>query len=73
MQLRLLTERKNCTQQRKEDKEQQASYAKEYVAKVEAELQKICDGILALMDKNLIPSASRIAGAEGHQQRTLKR
>ena len=38
--------------------EQQASYAREYVAKVEAELQKICDGILALMDKNLIPSAS---------------
>ena len=25
------------------------------------------------MDKNLIPSARRIAGAEGHQQRTLKR
>merc|ERR1712012_78185 len=38
--------------------EQQASYAREYVAKVEGELQKICDGILALMDKNLIPSAS---------------
>ena len=38
--------------------DQQASYAREYVAKVEAELQKICDGILALMDKNLIPSAS---------------
>ena len=36
-------------------------------------LQKICDGILALMDKNLIPSARRIAGAEGHQQRTVKR
>ena len=45
---------------------------KEFVAKVEAELQKICEGILALMDKNLIPSARRIAGAEGHQQRTLK-
>merc|ERR1711955_932 len=38
--------------------DQQASYAREYVAKVEAELQKICDGILALMDKNLIPSAT---------------
>ena len=25
------------------------------------------------MDKNLIPSARRMAGAEGHQQRTLKR
>ena len=43
------------------------------VAKVEAELQKICDDILALLDKNLIPSARRIAGAEGHQQRTPKR
>ena len=36
---------------------------------MEAELQKICDDILALMDKNLIPSARRIAGAEGHQQK----
>ena len=60
-------EETNCTQQRKQDNEQQASYAKEYVAKVEAEFQKICDGILALMDKNFIPSA-----AEGHQQGTLK-
>ena len=33
----------------------------------EAEFQKICDAILALMDKNLIPSARRIAGTEGHQ------
>ena len=46
---------------------------KEYVAKVEAELQKICDDILALMEKNPIPSARRIAGAEGHQRRTPKR
>ena len=53
----------NGTQQRKQDNEQQASYAKEYVAKVEAGLQKICEGILALMDKNLIPLAARIAGA----------
>ena len=36
--------------------EQLASYAREYVAKVEGELQKIRDGILALMDKELIPS-----------------
>ena len=36
------------------DKEQQAAYAREYAASVEAELQKICDGILALMDENLI-------------------
>ena len=46
---------------------------REYVAKVETELQKIGDDILALVDKNLIPSARRIAGAEVHQQRTLKR
>ena len=49
------------------------STTKEYVAKVEAELAKICEGIITLMDKNLIPSARRIARAEGHQQRTLKR
>ena len=35
--------------------EQLASYAREYVAKVEGELQKIRDGILALTDKELIP------------------
>ena len=46
---------------------------REYVVKVETELQKIGDDILALVDKNLIPSARRIAGAEVHQQRTLKR
>ena len=38
--------------------EQLASYAREYIAKVEGELQKIRDGILALMDKKLVPSAS---------------
>ena len=41
-----------------EGKEQLASNAREYIAEVERELQKIRDGILALMDKNLIPSAS---------------
>ena len=41
-----------------EGKEQLASHAREYIAEVERELQKIRDGILALMDKNLIPSAS---------------
>ena len=41
--------------------------------KMEAEFQKICDDILALTDRNLIPSARRIAGTEGHQQRTPKR
>ena len=39
-------------------KEQQASHAREYVGKVEGELQRIRGGILALMDENLIPSAS---------------
>ena len=39
-------------------KEQLASYAREYVAKVEGELQRIRDGIPALMDENLIPSTS---------------
>ena len=34
------------------------THAREYIAEVEGELQKIRDGILALMDKNLIPSAS---------------
>ena len=38
--------------------EQQASLAREYVVKVEAELQKICDRVLALMDKHLIPASS---------------
>merc|ERR1711979_95796 len=33
---------------------EQASYAKEYCGKVEAELQKICDTILKLLDGNLI-------------------
>ena len=38
--------------------EQLASYAREYVAKVEDELQKIREGVLALMDKKLIRSPS---------------
>merc|ERR1712154_435372 len=33
-------------------------YAKEYCAKVEAELQKICDTILGLLDKNLIAQST---------------
>ena len=70
--LRLLTER-NKLHTTKQDNEQYASYAKENVAKVEAELQKIYDGILALMDKNLTPSVRRIAEAEGHQQMTPNR
>merc|ERR1711920_556642 len=38
--------------------EANAGWAKEYCSKVEAELQKICDTILGLLDKNLIPKAS---------------
>merc|ERR1712056_114083 len=38
--------------------EEQAKHAKEYCAKVEGELQKICDKILALLDGNLIGKAS---------------
>ena len=44
--------------EKSEGKEQLASHAREYIAEMEGELQKIRDGILALMDKNLIPSAS---------------
>merc|ERR1712060_8656 len=38
--------------------EEQAKHAKEYCAKVESELQKICDTILTLLDANLITKAS---------------
>merc|ERR1712046_333647 len=38
--------------------ESNAGYAKEYCAKVETELQKICNTILGLLDSNLIPKAS---------------
>ena len=41
-----------------EGDQQQAAFAREFVVEVAAELQKICDGILVLMDKSLIPSAS---------------
>merc|ERR550525_1005458 len=34
----------------------QAGFAKEYCGKVEAELQKICDTILGLLDTKLIPN-----------------
>ena len=46
-------------EQKKKSKgeEQLASYAREYVAKVEGELQKIREGVLALTDKNLIQLA----------------
>merc|ERR1712183_1066957 len=35
--------------------EENAKYAQEYCAKVETELQKICDTILGLLDGSLIP------------------
>merc|ERR1712232_783467 len=38
--------------------EEQAKYAKEYCGKVEAELLKICDTILGLLDGSLISKAS---------------
>ena len=38
--------------------EQQADHAREHAIELEAELQKIYDGILTLMDENLTPSAS---------------
>merc|ERR1711971_789066 len=38
--------------------EEQAKWAKEYCQKVEAELQKICDTILGLLDNNLIAKAT---------------
>ena len=38
--------------------EQQAAHVREYFVKAEAELPEIHDGILTLMDKNRIPSAS---------------
>ena len=38
--------------------EQQAPHAREHVPKVEGEIQRIHDGIPALMDENLIPSSS---------------
>ena len=37
---------------------QRAAHARECAVNVEEELQKICDGILELMDKNLTPSTS---------------
>eukprot|EP00419_Tripos_fusus_P086814 CAMPEP_0172847666 /NCGR_PEP_ID=MMETSP1075-20121228/40495_1 /TAXON_ID=2916 /ORGANISM="Ceratium fusus, Strain PA161109" /LENGTH=119 /DNA_ID=CAMNT_0013692737 /DNA_START=1 /DNA_END=357 /DNA_ORIENTATION=+ len=36
--------------------EDNASFAKEYCGKVEKELQKICDTILELLDKKLVPN-----------------
>jgi 14-3-3 protein epsilon len=38
--------------------EDNAKYAKEYCGKVEAELNKICNAILDLLEKTLVPAAS---------------
>merc|ERR1711870_58163 len=38
--------------------DEQAKHAKEYCGKVEGELDKICNEILALLDANLIPKAT---------------
>merc|ERR1712064_226743 len=38
--------------------EENAKWAREYCTKVEDELQKICDGILGLLDSNLISKAT---------------
>jgi len=47
-------------QQKEQSKgnDENAKWAKEYCGKVEAELQKICDTILGLLDGNLISKAS---------------
>ena len=83
LQLRLLTERNKLHTTKKEEqiahnKESRTTSSRRRTRrntsrKVEAEFQKICDDIFAVMDKNLISSARRIARTEGHQQRTLKR
>ena len=41
-----------------EGNEQPATHTTEYVAKVEAEFREVRDGTLAVMDGNLVPSAS---------------
>merc|ERR1712032_323339 len=41
-----------------------ANYAKEYCAKVEAELDKICKSVLVLLDSKLIPSADSTNSGE---------
>jgi 14-3-3 protein epsilon len=44
--------------------EEQAKYAREYCTKVEAELQKICDGILKLLDESLIAKSNQSNNGE---------
>ena len=49
--------------------EENAKFAKEYCGKVEGELQKICDTILALLDGNLIVKASNGESKVFYQKR----
>jgi 14-3-3 protein epsilon len=53
---RIISSVENKEQSKNND--EQAKWAKEYRQKVEAELQKICDTILGLLDGNLISKAS---------------
>merc|ERR1712226_789283 len=48
--------------------EEQAKHAKEYCGKVEAELDKICNTILSLLDGNLLPKASSGEGKVFYQK-----
>merc|ERR1712206_27297 len=45
------------TKEKSKGNEEQSKFAKEYCAKVEGELQKICDTILGVLDDKLIPKA----------------
>ena len=52
--------------------EAQAKFAREYCTKVEAELQKICDTILSLLDKSLIGKASSGESKVFYQKRKAR-
>ena len=45
-------------QEKIEGNEQQAARVREYAIKLEADLQKVCDGILTLIGENTIPTTS---------------
>jgi len=46
------------SKEKSKNNEEQAKYAQEYCTKVEAELRKICDAILNLLDTNLVPKST---------------
>ena len=50
-----LQQRANVQKEKIKGNKHQGVYARKF-EKLQAELQKICDGILALMDENLVPS-----------------